>query len=191
MVLKFGAVFLAAAIVPATVAGAGSPTSGVYLTADDFAAGTLASSGSCEAPLKVSLHDVLNKPYVDLSRGSEKKQFAKNDLFGLRLCDGHDYRLSSSRLYRILSKGDLVIYGIDRPVSQGKGFKVVPSYYFSSGARGEIRPLTLENLQEAFAANHKFVDSLDRFSDQDLAHYDGYHQQYRVVRLLAESSSDR
>jgi hypothetical protein len=191
MVLRFGVLLLAAAIVSPPVAGAASPLSGVYLTADDYAAGTLTDSGSCDAPLKVSLHDVLNKPFVDVSRGSEKKQYVKSELFGLRLCDGQDYRLSSNRLYRILSNGELVVYGIDRPVSQGKGFRVVPSYYFSAGPRGEIRPLTLEHVQEAFAANHRFVDSLDRLSDQDLAQYDGYHQQYRVVRLLAESSSDR
>jgi hypothetical protein len=191
MAHRFSVALLALAMAPVAVPGAAPVTSGVYLSADDYAAGTLTASGGCDAPLKIALHDVLNKPFVDVSRGSEKKQFAKNELFGVRLCDGQDYRLSSNRLYRILARGDLFIYGVEHPISQGKGFRVVPSYYFSPGPRAEIRPLTLEHLQEAFAANHRFVDSLDRLSDQDLAQYDGYHQQYRVVRLLAESTSDR
>jgi hypothetical protein len=164
-------------------------TSGVYLTAEDHANGALTDAGSCQASFKVALHDVLNRPFIDVSRGAEKKQYAKSELFGVRLCDGHDYRFSANRLHRILATGDLYIYVVERPVSQGKGFRLVPSYYFSSGARGEVRPLTLEHLQDAFATNHRFIDSLDRLSDQDLARYDGYHQQFKIVRLLAESAT--
>jgi hypothetical protein len=80
---------------------------------------------------------------------------------------------------------------VERPVSQGKGFRLVPAYYFSSGPRGELRPLTLEHLQAAFATNHRFIDNLDRLSEQDLAQYDGYHQQFKVARLLEESTTDR
>jgi hypothetical protein len=173
---------------PADVAPA---TSGVYLTASDYSNAALTDAGSCKAPLKVALHDVFNKPFVEMSRGGEKKQYAKSELFGVRLCDGLDYRLSANRLYRILAKGDLYVYGVERPVSSGKGFRVVPSYYFSSGPRGEIRPLTLEHLQEAFATNHRFIDSLDRLSEQELAQYDGYHQQFKIARLLAESTPER
>jgi hypothetical protein len=182
---------LAAAATTGPATNPAPVASGVYLTAEDYASGALTNGGSCQASFKVALHDVLNKPFIDVSRGAEKKRYAKGEIFGLRLCDGLDYRFSANRLYRIVAKGDLYIYGVERPVSQGKGFRLVPSYYFSSGPRGEVRPLTLEHLQDAFATNHRFIDSLDRLSDQDLVQYDGYHQQFKVARLLAESTTDR
>jgi hypothetical protein len=187
-----GVLFLLAGAATTGPASTPAPsTSGVYLTAEDLASGSLRDAGSCQTSLKVALHDVLNRPFIDVSRGAEKKQYAKSEVFGLRLCDGHDYRLSASRLYRIVARGDLYLYQVERPVSQGKGFRVVPSFYFSSGPRGEVRPLTLEHLQNAFATNHRFIDSLDRLSDQDLAQYDAYHQQFKITRLLAESTTDR
>jgi hypothetical protein len=192
MLASISVLYLLASAVPlATVGQVGSAaaSSGVYLTADDYANGSLTDAGNCQASsFKLAVHDVLNRPYIELSRGSEKKQYAKNEIFGLRLCDGHDYRVSANRLYRIVAKGDLYIYGVERPVSQGKGFRVAVSYYFSCGAGGEVRTLTLEHLHEAFAANHRFIDSLDRLSEQDLAQFDNYHQQFKIARLLAEST---
>ncbi len=181
---------LASAAVPASQTPGSPASSGVYLTADDYASGSLSDAGSCDASsFKIAVHDVLNRPYIEVSRGSEKRQYAKNEIFGLRMCDGHDYRLSQNRLYRIVAKGNLYVYGVERPISQGKGFKVVVSYYFSPGPAGEVRTLTLEHLQEAFAANHRFIDSLERLSEQDLAQVDTYHQQsFKVARLLAEST---
>jgi hypothetical protein len=181
------AMFLLTAAVAAPVSSPASATSGVYLTAEDQAKGTLTDARSCQAAMKVALHDVRNTPFIDVSRGSERKQYAKDAVFGVRLCDGQDYRLVSSRLYRILEAKTLYIYGVDRPVTQGKGFKVVPAYYFSAGAGGEVLPLTLENLHRVYAANHRFIDSLDRVSEQNLASYDAFHQQLTVSRLLAES----
>ena len=169
--------YLLASAVPvatATQTPNSTASSGVYLTAADYANGALTDAGSCQASsFKVAVHDVLNGPYIEVSRGSDKKHVRlKNEIFGLRMCDGHDYRLSANRPARFVAKGDLYVYGVERPVSQGKGFRVTVSYYFSSGAGGEVRTLTLEHLQEAFAANHRFIDSLDRLSEQDLAQFD-------------------
>ena len=113
------------------------------------------------------------------------------EVFGVRQCDGQDYRLVSNHLYRILEAKALYIYGVQRPVSQGKGFRVVPAYYFSSGARGELLPLTLDNLHRVYASNHRFIDSLDRVWEREIAEYDTYHQQFKVGRLLAESGTEQ
>jgi hypothetical protein len=192
MSFSIGAWLLLAAAVgqPATTPRPTPVTGGVYLTAQDFASGTLAGAGACPGSFKVALHDVLNKPFVDVS-GTETKRYAKSAVFGFRKCDGRDYRLVSNHLYRIVGKGEMFVYVTERPVSQGKGFRVVPSYYFSSGPRGDVRPLTVEHLQEAFGTNRRFIDSLGRFSDQDLAQYDAYRQQFKVARLLSESTIDR
>src|SRR5471030_1943826 len=60
-------------------------TSGVYLTAEDQAGGTLTDAGSCQTPLKVALHAVLTKPFIDVTRGAEKKRYVKTEVFGVRL----------------------------------------------------------------------------------------------------------
>jgi hypothetical protein len=164
--------------------------SGIYATAEDYASRRIENGGACASgAYKVELHDVLNKPFIDVTRGKEKKRYVKSALFGLRLCDGHDYRFAANRLYRILETGGLYVYGVERPATQGKGFKLVRLYYFSAGATGEVLPLTLENLHRAYGTNHRFIDSLDRVTGQDLAEYDTFHQQFKVSRLLAESAT--
>jgi hypothetical protein len=180
---------LAAAVAAGSAATSTPSTSGVYLTAEDYARGALTDGVSCQTSFKVALHDITNKPFIDVTRGSEKKRYAKDGLFGVRLCDGRDYRLVSNRLYRILEAKALYVYGVERPVTQGKGFRVVPTYYFSSGPRGEVLPLTLDNLHRVYASNHRFIDSLDRVWEQDVAAYDAFHQQFKVSRLLAESTN--
>jgi hypothetical protein len=190
MGVSISVLFLLAASVTAGPASSATPSSGVYLTAEDYAHGALTDGGGCEASFKVALHDVTNKPFIDIARGSRKKRYAKTEVFGVRLCDGHDYRLVSSHLYRILEAKALFIYATEHPVSQGKGFRVVPAYYFSSGARGELLPLTLDNLHRVYASNQRFIDSLDRVWEREIAEYDAYHQQFKVGRLLAESTPD-
>ena len=185
------AFLLAAAVLSGPVATSAPLSGGVYLSAEDYARGTLTDVASCQASFKIALHDVVNKPFIEVTRGSEKKQYAKAEVFGVRQCDGQDYRLVSNHLYRILEAKALYIYGVQRPVSQGKGFRVVPAYYFSSGARGELLPLTLDNLHRVYASNHRFIDSLDRVWEREIAEYDTYHQQFKVGRLLAESGTEQ
>ena len=191
MGVSFGAAFLLAAALTGSGSSAAPASSGVYLTAEDYAHGALTGGGTCDASFKVALHDIASKPYIDVTRGSEKKRYAKDSVFGVRLCDGQDYRLVSSHLYRILEAKALYIYGVERPVTQGKGFRVVPAYYFSSGAKGDVLPLTLDNLHRVYATNHRFIDSLDRVWEREIAEYDAYHQQFKVARLLAESTQDQ
>ncbi len=77
--------------------------SGVYQTASDYKDGRLAFEGECGSKAhKLELHDVLNKPYIDVTHDTEKRRFQKSDLFGFRACDGRDYRFGANREYRIL-----------------------------------------------------------------------------------------
>jgi hypothetical protein len=184
---SLGALFLLAAAMATPASSPAPATSGVYLTAEDQAAGALTDAGSCQASFKVALHDLRKTPFIDVSRGAEKKRYAKDAVFGVRLCDGYDYRLVSSRLFRIVESKALYVYAVERPITQGKGFRLVPTYYFSSGPRGDVLPLTLDNLHRVYAANHRFLDSLDRVGEQELAAYDSFHQRFKVGRLLAES----
>jgi len=68
-------------------------TTGVYLTAADYEAGRLSFEGDSKSKgHKLEMHDVRNKPYIDVTHDSAKQRYAKSDLFGYRAKDGRDYR---------------------------------------------------------------------------------------------------
>jgi len=164
--------------------------SGVYLTAADYANGRLSFEGDCGAKAhKLEIHDVWNKPYIDVRHNSEKQRYSKSDLFGFRACDGRDYRFGSNLEYRILEARDLYIYSRDITVNEGRTSRTVLEFYFSVGPNGQIKALTLENLKQAFPENHRFHDWLDATfgAGQNLAEYDEFHKMFKVNRLLIAS----
>ena len=165
-------------------------TSGLYLTAADYLNGKLEFRGDCGSKAhKLAVHDVWNKPYVDIKHGSERHRFSKSDLFGFRACDGRDYRFVSNVEYEILEAKELYIYAHDIWVNQGRTNRTVREYYFSVGVSGQIQQLTLQNLKQAFPENHRFHDWLDATfgTSQDLAAYDEFHKMFKVNRLLIAS----
>jgi hypothetical protein len=166
-------------------------TSGVYLTAADYVAGTLAFEGDCKSKAhRLELHDVLNKPYIDVTYESEKRRYSKSDLLGFRACDGRHYRFSSNLEYQILESKDLYIYAHDERVTYGKGTPyTIRSYYFSLGGGGPILSLTLQNVKQAFPDNHRFHDLLDANfgAGQKIEQYDDFHKTFKVNRLLIAS----
>ena len=165
-------------------------TSGVYLTADDYKNGRLSFEGGCGSKThKLEIHDVLDKPYIDVTQGGERRRYAKSDLFGFRACNGKDYRFVSKLEYQILDAKELYIYEHGSFERVGKNVLTVPRYYFSVGPSGQVLPLTLENLKLAYPDNHRFHDSLDKMfgSGQDIAQYDELHQMFKVNRLLIDS----
>ena len=169
---------------------ANSKISGVYLTAADYEATQLSFQGVCgSAAHKLELHDVLNKPYVDVTHDHEKRRYPKTDLFGFRACDGRDYRFGGNLEYQILEAKALYIYARETSEARGKTFNTRRDYYFSVGPEGKIMALTLDNLKRAFPDNHRFHDSLDMMftAGQDLAAYDEFHRMFKVNRLLIAS----
>ncbi len=171
---------------------AASPkTSGVYLTAADYKDGHLAFEGDCKSKAhRLELHDVLDKPYIDVTHESEKRRYSKSDLFGFRACDGRDYRFSSKLEYRILESRELYIYARNTKETYGKGMpQTIRKYYFSVGPDGPILSLTLENLKQAFPYDHRFHDLLDANfgAGQGLEEYDDFHKMFKINRLLIAS----
>lgn len=165
-------------------------TSGVYLSAADYKDGHLAFVGDCRSKgHRLELHDILNKPYIDVTHDSEKHRYSKNELFGFRACDGRDYRFGRKLEYQILEARELYIYGREITLSQGRTHSYAWEYYFSVGTDGRILPLTTENLKLALPDNHRFHDSLDSNlgAGQNVAAYDDFHRMFKVNRLLIAS----
>lgn len=176
--------------VAASLKAATPRTSGVYLTAADYKNGQVAFEGDCKSKThKLELHDVLNKPYIDVTHAAEKRRYQKNEVFGFRACDGRNYRFVSNLEYQILEAKELYVYEHGTNEHVGKGLRTVPTYYFSAGPSGQVLPLTLENLKRAFPDNQRFHDSLDQMfgRGQNLAQYDELHKMFTVNQLLVAS----
>jgi hypothetical protein len=100
--------------------------------------------------------------------------------------DLRSFRTVGSQRYEILEARDLVIYSTDVIVRKGA---LEREYFFSVGLNGEILPLTILNLKNAFPDNHAFHDRRDIVfkHNSQLTKYDDFHRMYKVNRLLAAS----
>jgi len=188
-VVALGPVFM-------TLAAVSAPrTSGLYVTAADYRNRRLTSESDCtSAAHKLELHDMLNKPYIDVTHGTDRRRYMKNEIFGFRSCEGIEYRFVGTREYQILEARRLYIYVVQAPARLGKdtagGLNKISTYFFSVGADGSVLPLTLISLKKAFPENHRFHDSLDAaFSLGGLEEYDGFHKMFRVNHLLEAADS--
>jgi hypothetical protein len=195
-VRSMGAVLVVFVAAIGSTAPAATRTSGIYLTALDYQKAQLTSEGDCKSDAhKLELHDVLNKPFIDVTHDSDHHRYLKSEIFGFRACDGLDYRFVQNKEYRIVEARTLYIYVVQAPARLGKDtardLNTVSTYYFSVGGEGDVLPLTLINLKRAFPANHAFHDSLDAaFPFGGVEQYDEFHKMFKVNHLL-ESSAGR
>jgi hypothetical protein len=97
--------------------------------------------------------------------------------------DARNYRVVGTDRYQILEARAIYIYTLDVLVRKGASEK---TYFFSVGANGDVVPLTLLNLKNAFPDNHAFHDLLDMSfkHDSDLTKYDAFHKMFKINRLL-------
>ena len=161
-------------------------TSGVYLSAADYKTGTLSFQGDCNSEAhRLELHDILNKSYIDVTHESEKRRYAKSELFGFRACSGKDYRFDSNLEYQILQSKELYIYGHTAYVREGKVTRAVKERYFSLGPDGQMFGLTLGNLKQVPQGNDKFRDLLEENfgAGQKLGEYDELHKMLKIEWL--------
>ena len=159
---------------------------GIYLTAEDYTKGRLASESDCDsAGHKVELHDLLGKPFIDVTHGGETRRYEKSEVYGFRSCGGREYRFVGKDEYEILESRDVSILSFE--VRRGRYRS--RRHFFSVAAGGPVLPLTLQNLKRAFPNNHAFHDALDAtfHGDDQLAQFDTFHKMFKVNRLLAGS----
>jgi hypothetical protein len=182
------AILALSAVIPSYAAP--QKTSGVYLTSDAFKEDHLDFEGDCKSNAhKLELHNILNKPYIDVTHHSQKRRYAKSELFGFRACNGRIYRFASDLEYEILEFKQLYIYGHKGYVHSGKGNAAITKYYFSVGPDGELLDLTSGNLKLASPDNQRFHDLLDKNfgPKRKLAEYDPSNKTYVVNLLFAAS----
>jgi hypothetical protein len=167
--------------------------SGVYRSAADYKNGKLTLAVDCQTEThKIKVHNFTNKDYIDVIHQGKKHTMKKSEIYGIRDCDGKDWRFAANKGYRIMERKALVIYQkMVQPMDpQKKAAGTRAQYFFSLGVDGPLQPLTLQNLKKTTADNHAFHDQLDaQFkSDGELMAYDSFHKQYKVNHLFAQTS---
>ena len=107
----------------------------------------------------------------------------------LSAVDRRPVRTVGNNLYEILEARSLYIYTLDTIVRKGALEK---TWFFSVGPNGDITPLTISNLKNAFPNNHAFHDLLDMSfkHDSELTKFDEFHKMFKVNRLL-DASTER
>jgi hypothetical protein len=165
---------------------AGTQTTGLYLTSDDFINHKLSfeTDGS-----KIKLNSFFEGSKVVVANNGKEQVFSKNEIFGYR-SNGQDYRFFNNTAYKILDTKDFYIYSSPKLILQGKGPKPVDAYYYSSTVKSVVEPLSIKNLQNTYAENPKFKYMVEAAfsSDNALVQYDAGIKEYKVKYIYEQSS---
>jgi hypothetical protein len=166
---------------------------GVYMTSADYQNSKLTFPIDCIKPGgdNIKVHNLFWNQTIDVVCNGKKRTLQKEDVYAYRDCDGVTYRFYKNADYIISSTKDLYIYIMQTQNVPSPDSKIVNKYFFSKGPNGEIKELTVSNLQNAFQDNKKFCNLLTaQFSHGEIiSEYDFHTRTYKVSQLY-ESSID-
>ena len=171
--------------------------SGVYVTVNDYKTNKLIEEAECtNEKEKFERHDIFSRPsFVVINKG-KKTTYVKNDIYAYRDCENRVWRFYDNKEYEILEPKKIFIYRRSKILLNGLTIEKDPIYYFSSGADGEVKELSLENLKLTFSNNKTFCNILDAEfnsnkeilnTDKEIHSYDLSHKMYKVNYLLNQS----
>ncbi len=165
-----------------------TPSSGLYLTYNDFVNHKLSYGSDESHQNKIVLHNFLEGSNMTLISNGKKQIFAKSEIFGCRE-NNHDYRFQNNKAFEIVDTEGFYMYKHDKLVQRTKGLKPVTTVYFSAKANAEILELTQQNIDKAFASNYKFRNMVQAEfkTDIDLNQYDNALNKYQIKELFIES----
>ncbi|MBS1661044.1 MAG: hypothetical protein JST68_08340 [Bacteroidetes bacterium] len=134
-------------------------TGSIYLSSEEYTRHTPSVTYDCPSQLK--LNSFLNGSTIQLNLNGEKRRFAKDTIYGYRDCQGNDYRFHQNAAYKIIDTAGFYLYSLTHLVQGEKIARPAATYFFSANPEGFIHPLTIANLQKAFASNPKFCYRLN------------------------------
>lgn len=156
---------------------------GLYKSAADFESGKLSYTEK-ECHLKV--HSAAYHVPVKISCGDTSFSIPKDSLFGYRDHEKADHRFYSRMNYTLMNNDvRLLLYKV-LSSAHSKYEEAAYSYYFSRGAAGAIRSLTLLNLADAYHDNQTFISLLEIYfkTGEELPEFDKEHTMYKLNYLL-------
>jgi hypothetical protein len=166
---------------------------GLYLTATDFQQKKLTYEiDRNDAKNKIKLNSLFGSStgYI-LSKG-EKHEFNKKKIYGYRSFDNKNYRFYNGEAYLIIDTSGFYMYYQYKSEENIKGKEPIKKdeYFFSKNADDDLKLLTIENLKNAFPANHHFHYDLDANfrSGSDLVAYDSFQKIYKIKYWYNQSA---
>lgn len=175
------------------VAAGGAGRSGFYLTSADFESERLTDARTCAPDSRAVVVETFSEDaLISMPGVAGAGQFNKSGTYGFRTCSGADVRFVGASNYQVVRAPPLFLYQRSIQVSAGKGgLRRLVSYGFSTSASDSMRPLTMNALKRAYPERHAFHDLIDLAfrSDEELMRFDDFHQEYRIARLLRESTA--
>jgi hypothetical protein len=164
--------------------------SGIYLNEQDYQAGKLSYALSNNDKMRVN--GFLDGRNVILEYQGKKIKLAKSELYGYRR-NNQDFRFYHNEAYTILDTAGFVLYSHQKLTRQGKGYKSVDQYFYSTNASAMVSELTIGNLWKSFPGQAGFRYTLQSNfrKDDDLAQYDKQTRQYKVKYLYFSSRGSK
>ena len=167
-------------------------TGGLYLTAQDYENHRLAYefTGN-DARNKLGLRNFFGSSSGYVIANGQKHVFDKSRVYGYRDCQNRTYRLYHGEPYLLVDTASFAMYYRSKTEEANKGKELVKrdQYFFSKDPDGELIPLTVENLKNAFPGNYRFHYSLDAYFkfDKDLTAYDKFEKKYKIKSVYNQS----
>ena len=182
------AICLMAAFAQKTVAQ--STVCGLYLTADDYHNQKLSFKTTGNDGNAIKFNGFLGSGKIVVVCNGKKQTFYKSAVYGYR-SNNSDYRYFNNIPYKVIDGRDFYLYSAPKMAQQSKWSKPVDSYYFSSTAIADIKPLSIKNLQDAYADNPRFRYLIESHfaTDNSLTAYDSALNEYKVKYLYEHSTS--
>ncbi len=167
--------------------------SGIYKSAADFKNDKLTNENVCGNRKTIRLHDFFwSMPTIKVEENGKKFTYRKSELYGYRNCKNEVYRFYKNTEYQIAEAGNIYVYTQQKNITKSKGFIVVNAYYFSASPDGDIIPMTLENLKNAFRKNDKLLAVLEQyFNEENVQEYDQAHKEFKLNYLYSKSINNQ
>jgi len=153
-----------------------SQNCGIYYSATDYKNSNFSEQGS-----KIFVNLVFKPNYVKLKTNDNTIYFNKDSIWGVKI-ENSIFRFSNSVKYELVENEGLLIY---KTFVQAKMRKDRIKYFFSQNPDSEILPLTVENIENSFSSNTKFIDLLhvSVINDENLYDFDKNCNNLRITNL--------
>jgi len=164
--------------------------SGVYITKEDFKNNRLTEETDCQNDKETfKKHDFFSKARFTVMRNGKKTTYLKKDIYAYRDCENSVFRFYNNQEYEIKEANTIYIYSVRQVIVAEDETDNNPLFYFSNGALGDIKKLSVANLKETFPNNKTFHKLLDaQFVAPNIVEtYDAAHKTYEVNYLYKQS----
>jgi len=173
-----------------TVSAQTSNLAGIYKTANDYVNHKLSYSYECGSKAgSIKVNDFFSSPTVVVKADGKKYSLLKSEIFGYQDCNNKNYRFYNGKVYEILDTLGFYIYTTLVSEQTQKASFPVKKYFFSAKASTAPQALSLQQLEDVFAANTKFRYSVAAqfTSNNKLLECDSFLHCYKLKYLFVES----